>query len=80
MRQTQGDRILAYLRKHGRATYRELIMNGGGNWPHSRLSELTGPSGEVYERRGEKYEQTGERIVREKRRFRGRDLTVIRLV
>ncbi len=80
MKQTQGDKILAYLRKNGRATYRELILAGGGNWPHKRLDELSGPAGEVYERRGVKYEQTGERIVREKRRFRGRDLTVIKLV
>ena len=76
---TQFDKILQYLRTHGHATYRELILNGGGNWPHKRVDEHTGRGGEVYEQVDGKYRQTGERIVREKRRFRGRDLTVLRL-
>ena len=77
VRRTQFDAILAYLRKNGHATYRELILNGGGNYPHKRVEENTSMAGTVFDH---KQRTTGERIVKEKRRYRGRDLTVLRLV
>lgn len=39
-KQTQYQRIIQFLREHKIATYRDLMLHGGGNWPHRRLLEL----------------------------------------
>jgi len=76
---THCDRIYAYLREHGRATVRELMLKCGTNWPHSRIGEMTDEQGNVYLHDGAAWKATGEKIERETRRYRGRDIRVYRL-
>lgn len=82
---TQAEACLAFLRKHGSGTYRELMLYSGSNWPHKRLDEVTGPRGEVYESRmiqdaGKRWLCTGETIIREKRKVSDRWITLVRLI
>ena len=42
MKRTQYSSIIAYLRQHQLATYRDLMLHCGCNWPHKRLAELEG--------------------------------------
>jgi hypothetical protein len=77
---THCDRIYAYLKEHGSATVRELMLKCGTNWPHKRLDEMTSETGEVFRHDGTSWQATGERIVRESRRYRGRDIRVYRMV
>ncbi len=72
MKQTQYDAIWNRLRKYGRATVRDLIDCGGGNWPHKRLSEMTDADGWFY--------RANARLVREDIKCGGRKLRLYRLV
>ena len=76
--QTHCDRIYAYLTEHGSATVRELMLKCGTNWPHKRIDEMTDTEGNVYLCGNGSWFGTGERIVRESRRYRGRDIRVYR--
>ena len=67
MKETQCQRILDYLRAHRKATNMTLTVDLRIGCPHKRLSELTGPQGEVYEQDAHGYwRATGERITRER--------------
>jgi hypothetical protein len=47
-KQTQYAAIWNRLRRVGRASVRDLIDCGGGNWPHKRLAEMTDADGRFY--------------------------------
>ena len=62
------------------ATVRELMLKCGTNWPHKRIDEMTDSDGYVFVRDDGLWCVTGEKIMRESRRYRGRDIRVYRMV
>mgnify|MGYP001597485578 CR=1 FL=1 len=40
MKATQYSRIAAFLARHKLATYHDLMLHCGCNWPHKRLAEM----------------------------------------
>lgn len=69
---SQYDLIWDYLRKHGKATIKQLSDAGGGNWVHKRLAEMTDADGWFY--------RANARLVRESLLHKGRHVRVYRLV
>ena len=62
-KQTQCEAILAYLRKHKRATNMELTQALWVSCPHKRIADMTGPNGDVFNADGS-WDFTGLRITR----------------
>ena len=67
MKETQCQRILDLLRRAKAMTNMDLIVNLRIGSPHKRISDMTGPAGEVYERDSHGlWRATGEKITRER--------------
>ena len=72
MKDTQCQRILAYLRKHKTATNMDLILALRIGCPHKRVAEMTDERGGVYELASDGYwRETRERILRHKIKTKG---------